>query len=1515
MFSRSRKAGRNRMVYGSSHQRLVTRQSSRCLGRIVPVTDADASLVEAVAASAGLCLEKASLVQASAASQRTTASLLSVVRAGSQGAGVGFFAAVDRIVELGRAALGAERLSLMLVDAPRNELWVAVSNDIEGRRLPLSHGLAGSVVRTSRGVLVSNVYLHPQFNRSVDSFTGFHTRSMLALPVTDHGSRVVGVLSALNKCGVPDPAKSASRAVGAAVAARMRVLAASADTGVAEAAAVLSGLDIDDGRAVPGARWWDADVPVTGSSGGGSGGGSDALVGAGADASDCANDAGGSDAEAGMSDSDLDSDLYDPSQQRLAWSTGATRNGGSKDRATTVAGTSYRDGQHQHQHQHQQGINSASDGGGVGGVTGHECDPETRRVLRAVESLASVTRGSGRFPAFTLDDVATLRGCCLEISNALRRSSLELLMVRGRRSTMGRAASSTSKDGRGFAPSVSGTASVARAAAAAAAAAAAGGGGAGGAAGTGIEVGPAADSAVSSRGGGGSTSMPASARGRGPGSRQSASGIGILRQSSTPVTGSAGVVTSRPVLNPGGVQVDTGSSVTSMGSTTVQSLEHHAQLFGNRRGHYGSGAPGSAGPPAPPPSTSDGATLSDAVDVFPRAVGSEVAPVQSAWFGGDDVDVARGQLMPSDVWPVALPGRLEAASSACLLAQSRSWTQQRASNGTGGAAGVAAATADGGDDDADAAAAAEAAAGGGVAVAAAVEAGTVSTSAGDSCADDHASGWEPEPSAPTEESSIDVDVTSSRPAADCASEMESDATSGPPGPAVGLRPDQRPLLLPAGSLLATATVYQDPAVLFSALTMRRRVAAPAVDFVHYSGLKGLPAAPIDLPALAATTRWVTAPGGPTSCNVSGQDVTDLLELAALPEEPSTKWTAVEAASAGDGVIPGEADAATAAWVSAGLAAQRKSGRATPSTATSTVAPAGSAMAQVPFAGSATLAAAAVPVPVAGHPLATPLPPAYRTWSFDPFAVDAATAGPVVLRLLWDVGAVDVFDAACWGRDLSAVTYGLGSGSPLAGATSAQASTPQTPPAALPADQSALTSPSGSLLDGAEMDSGDDGVAGGAAGAGSPGRSALSRRSRSLHATAGTSASDAPLLLHGPTLLAFVEAVRRRYRDNAFHGFAHGLHVCQAAALLARDTPWAAAASPLDRTALLLAALSHDVDHPAVNNAFMTAAGSPLALRYNDQAVLENHHTATTFAILHRPATAALATLSPAQQRRARRVMVQAILATDMARHFALVEAIKTADRPLASDADEKGVADAAEIILHAADVSGQVQPWRLASRWSDLVSEEFAAQVRREESVGLPATPFMANLGSLAARAELQANFCSYVLLPMWRPLSETNAGLGPCAARIESNRMRYAAALEAAKRAEAAADEAAAAAADDDDDVDDDDVGGDDGHDGDHEGGSGHGGDGDLGVETLDADCSVSSGSSRGSSGTAGRGRRAAAAAGPSAAAQGASGAGAHDGAAAPVLGGGSMADDSDAGGAFSPVAAVEDLGQVGDL
>ncbi|MCS6915554.1 MAG: GAF domain-containing sensor histidine kinase [Myxococcales bacterium] len=70
---------------------------------------------------------------------------------------------------------------------------------IQQIRLRLGEGIAGVVAQTCAPLNIPDAYQDPRFNPEVDRRTGFHTRSILCVPIQDHAGRVSGVLQALNR--------------------------------------------------------------------------------------------------------------------------------------------------------------------------------------------------------------------------------------------------------------------------------------------------------------------------------------------------------------------------------------------------------------------------------------------------------------------------------------------------------------------------------------------------------------------------------------------------------------------------------------------------------------------------------------------------------------------------------------------------------------------------------------------------------------------------------------------------------------------------------------------------------------------------------------------------------------------------------------------------------------------------------------------------------------------------------------------------------------------------------------------------------------------------------------------------------------------------------------------------------------------------------------------------------------------------------------------------------------------
>jgi GAF domain-containing protein len=101
----------------------------------------------------------------------------------------------------GFTLLNADRISIFLVDEPRQEFWLAASEDGVNIRIPLTSGVCGECYRTKKVLNVQNCQASPWFNKSVDDMTAYVTRSLICAPILDsiNGSTVVAIAEALNK--------------------------------------------------------------------------------------------------------------------------------------------------------------------------------------------------------------------------------------------------------------------------------------------------------------------------------------------------------------------------------------------------------------------------------------------------------------------------------------------------------------------------------------------------------------------------------------------------------------------------------------------------------------------------------------------------------------------------------------------------------------------------------------------------------------------------------------------------------------------------------------------------------------------------------------------------------------------------------------------------------------------------------------------------------------------------------------------------------------------------------------------------------------------------------------------------------------------------------------------------------------------------------------------------------------------------------------------------------------------
>ncbi|XP_074086320.1 cGMP-inhibited 3',5'-cyclic phosphodiesterase 3B [Macrotis lagotis] len=202
---------------------------------------------------------------------------------------------------------------------------------------------------------------------------------------------------------------------------------------------------------------------------------------------------------------------------------------------------------------------------------------------------------------------------------------------------------------------------------------------------------------------------------------------------------------------------------------------------------------------------------------------------------------------------------------------------------------------------------------------------------------------------------------------------------------------------------------------------------------------------------------------------------------------------------------------------------------------------------------------------------------------------------------------------------------------------------------------------------------------------------------------------------------------------------------------------------LELMALYVAAAMHDYDHPGRTNAFLVATSDPQAVLYNDRSVLENHHAAAAWNLfLSRPDFNFLSNLNQPEFKHFRYLVIEAILATDLKKHFDFLADFNTK----ANDVNSSGIQWTSEddrllvcqVCIKLADINGPAKAQDLHLRWTEGIVSEFYDQGDEEASLGLPISPFMDR--HCPQLAKLQESFISHIVGPLCN--SYNAAGLLP---------------------------------------------------------------------------------------------------------------------------------------------------------
>ncbi|WP_437828605.1 SpoIIE family protein phosphatase [Sorangium sp. So ce1153] len=105
---------------------------------------------------------------------------------------------LELIIKTGREVIGADRGSVFLYDEEAKELYSRVATGETQIRVSIDKGIAGECARRRQTILVDDCYADPRFNPEIDRRTGYHTKSLITVPLIGLDDKLVGVLQMLN---------------------------------------------------------------------------------------------------------------------------------------------------------------------------------------------------------------------------------------------------------------------------------------------------------------------------------------------------------------------------------------------------------------------------------------------------------------------------------------------------------------------------------------------------------------------------------------------------------------------------------------------------------------------------------------------------------------------------------------------------------------------------------------------------------------------------------------------------------------------------------------------------------------------------------------------------------------------------------------------------------------------------------------------------------------------------------------------------------------------------------------------------------------------------------------------------------------------------------------------------------------------------------------------------------------------------------------------------------------------
>ncbi|KAJ6664007.1 hypothetical protein lerEdw1_008961, partial [Lerista edwardsae] len=236
------------------------------------------------------------------------------------------------------------------------------------------------------------------------------------------------------------------------------------------------------------------------------------------------------------------------------------------------------------------------------------------------------------------------------------------------------------------------------------------------------------------------------------------------------------------------------------------------------------------------------------------------------------------------------------------------------------------------------------------------------------------------------------------------------------------------------------------------------------------------------------------------------------------------------------------------------------------------------------------------------------------------------------------------------------------------------------------------------------------------------------------------------------LRRFLVMVQEDYHSqNPYHNSVHAADVTQAMHCYLKEPKLSQSLTPWDILVSLIAAATHDLDHPGVNQPFLIKTNHYLATLYKNTSVLENHHWRSAVGLLRESGLFAHMSLESRQLMESQ--IGALILATDISRQNEYLSLFRThldkGDLCLEEESHRHLIL---QMALKCADICNPCRTWELSKQWSEKVTEEFFHQGNLKGDVE---KKYQLGVSPLCDRqtetiANIQIGFITYLVEPLF---------------------------------------------------------------------------------------------------------------------------------------------------------------------